>query len=72
MVPREWHKEAYDENGRLKEEASLPKVIIRVFGFKYMLLAIPAVLAVSTNSLIDKKIKRFSIGLTKMTDLLSH
>ena len=55
FVLREWHKEAYDENGKLKEEASLTKVIIRVFGFKYMLLAIPAVLAVSTSCSIDKE-----------------
>ena len=45
---REWNRQAYDENGNIRKDASLIKAIVRVFGFKYMLLAIPSILAVST------------------------
>eukprot|EP00795_Rhopilema_esculentum_P002545 gene2545-740_t len=44
-LEREWYREAYDENGNIKENASIIKVIFRVFGWKYMLLAIPSLLA---------------------------
>jgi len=44
-LEREWNRQAYDENGKIREDASLVKAIVRVFGFKYMLLAIPSILA---------------------------
>ena len=52
-MSREWNRQAYDENGKIREDASLIRAIVRVFGFKYMLLAIPSILAVSMNSTLS-------------------
>ena len=49
LLCREWNRQAYDEYGMIRENASLVQAILRVFAFDYMLLAIPSVLAVSAR-----------------------
>eukprot|EP00794_Sanderia_malayensis_P020178 gene20178-22153_t len=40
---REWYRAAYDADGNINEDASVMKVMFRVYGFKYFILGIPLI-----------------------------
>lgn len=39
-LERNWYREAYDENGKMKKNVSLGKALVRTFGVRYMLIGL--------------------------------
>ena len=52
IIFRNWYREAYDENGKMKEKPSLRKAILKTYGLQYMILGFLPAFCVSVLMLI--------------------
>ncbi len=57
---RAWHKEAYDTDGKLKQNASLFKALFKAYGFRYLLQGIPLVFMVRIKIVAIIRLQVFS------------